>query len=180
MVGHLAKIKKYIHYLNYEFLLFDTVGFVSDLPHELIEAFKSTLKAAKEADLLVHVMDASNSNFDLLRQITKETLEEIGAGEIDMIDVYNKCDLIENGCSQEGICISCLNGQGIEELLEEIIKRLYPNEKTVTVLIPYEKYGIVSGYRKLLTFKELEEKEEGTLYRITGPLETLEELLQRI
>jgi len=83
-----------IKYKKHEFLLYDTVGFVSDLPHGLVEAFKSTLKAASDADLLLHVVDISNDNHELQERVTKETLKEINADKIEMLNVYNKCGLV--------------------------------------------------------------------------------------
>ena len=75
-----------------KFLLYDTVGFVSDLPHGLIEAFKSTLDAAREADLLIHVIDVADPSWQEKSDITQETLKEIHADDIPQIHVFNKVD----------------------------------------------------------------------------------------
>ena len=78
------------------FLLSDTVGFIRKLPHNLIESFKSTLEEVKEADILLHVIDASNPSYEDHIQVVENTLEEIGAADIKMIKVYNKVDKIED------------------------------------------------------------------------------------
>ena len=115
-----------VSYNNKSFLLFDTVGFVSDLPHELIEAFKSTLDAVNDADLLIHVIDASDPYYDEQRDITYETLKTIKADNIPVIEVYNKADLLEYR-DEHLRYISCVSEEGILELLELIIT-LYPKD----------------------------------------------------
>ncbi len=80
---------------NKEFLLSDTVGFVSNLPHDLVKAFRSTLEEACEADVLLHVIDISNPSYKNHIKVTEDTLKQIGADGIPMIHVYNKIDLID-------------------------------------------------------------------------------------
>ena len=74
------------------FFLYDTVGFVSDLPHTLVEAFKSTLDAARDADLLVEIVDVSDDDYETKMEVTENTLREIGAGEIPVLRIFNKVD----------------------------------------------------------------------------------------
>ena len=81
---------------NKEFLVTDTVGFVSKLPHELVEAFKSTLEEINEADLILHVIDCSNENYDQQIKVTNEVLESIGVKNIPIVYVFNKIDKLEN------------------------------------------------------------------------------------
>ena len=156
-----------ISYKNYDFLLFDTVGFVSDLPHELIEAFSSTLEAVKEADLLLHVLDCSNSNYENQREITLSTLKRIGADEIPILEVYNKCDLLKDN-KPEGLLISCLENIGIDMLLQETVSLLYPRDCQKQVLIPYQKLYLLDHYASFLDFSLIEHLEEGTLYEVAG------------
>ena len=115
-----------------EVLIADTVGFVSDLPHELIAAFRATLQEAREADLLLHVIDASDP-YRIERQAeVEEVLDSIGAGEIPVIRVFNKTDRTgqevgllggDNGHAN-GVAISALNGEGLEDLRELIAGEL--------------------------------------------------------
>jgi GTP-binding protein HflX len=113
-------------------LLADTVGFVSDLPHELIAAFRATLQEAREADLLLHVIDASDP-FRLERQAQVEVvLQSIGADHIPAIKVFNKIDLTGQGAEAypeaaggpPGVALSALSGEGLESLLEVIAREL--------------------------------------------------------
>jgi len=169
-----------ITYKKHEFLLFDTVGFVSDLPHGLVEAFKSTLKAASYADLLVHVMDSSNENYLLQEKTTLDTLKQIGADGIPMINVYNKCDLIIEKKMSDGIYISCKENIGIEELLEKIDAALYPKEVSEKLLIPYSKLSLVNRFRNKAEFERLEDTEEGTEYLIHSSKETIKEIKKNL
>lgn len=111
------------------FLLSDTVGFIHHLPAGLVKAFRSTLEEAKEADLLLHVLDCSDEAFLEQRKVTEETLKELGAGDIPVIYVYNKADrCMEAGTfpviRRERIYFSARTGQGITELTEMIYQTL--------------------------------------------------------
>ena len=76
-----------------QFLLTDTVGFVSKLPHHLVNAFRSTLEEARDADLLLHVVDVSNDEYKFMIDVTNRTLKDVGVENVPIIYVYNKCDL---------------------------------------------------------------------------------------
>jgi GTP-binding protein HflX len=123
---------------NIPFLLSDTVGFIRKLPHSLIESFKSTLAEVMEADILLHVIDASSPSHEDHMSVVNETLGEIGAGDITTIKVYNKIDKVEEPIAKNGkglsIQISAKNGKGIPELREllaaevkKVHMRIYPN-----------------------------------------------------
>lgn len=123
---------------NLPFLLSDTVGFIRKLPHSLIESFKSTLAEVMEADILLHVIDASNPSYEDHIRIVDQTLGEIGAADIQCIKVFNKIDMTEEPLTQNGkgtsIQISAKTGTGIPELrsllTEEVKKvhmKIYPN-----------------------------------------------------
>ena len=108
-----------------ESMLADTVGFISELPHQLVEAFHSTLEEVSGADLLLHVVDISDLNYEARIDQVKRVLGQIGADHIPEIVVYNKIDLIENACEldlarQAGICISAKNNFGLDELKQAI------------------------------------------------------------
>lgn len=168
-----------IKYNKNEFLLFDTVGFVSDLPHQLVDAFKSTLKAASYADLLVHVIDVSNPNYTHQMQVTLDTLKQIGANNIPMINVFNKCDLLEQ-LEEEQLYISCKEDIGVDALLEEVVEKLYPKDCDVELLIPYSKLSVVAKYQKSVEFTLLENQEAGSLYRVQASdkdIETIQKII---
>ena len=113
-------------------LLADTVGFVSDLPHELIAAFHATLQETRNADLLLHVIDAADPFHQQRELDVKAVLESVEAGDIPVIRVFNKIDLIDRGvsthCNEDGellrIDVSALQGSGLTELQEAIALRL--------------------------------------------------------
>lgn len=144
-----------IKYKNFEFVLFDTVGFVSNLPHTLIEAFKSTLKAVTNADLLIHVLDSSNEDNQTQKEITLETLKQIDASDIPTIEIYNKADLIEN--KNDGyLYVSSKTKEGIDELLNKIINHLYPNNVSEDILIPYSKLSLIDKFSKRIKYELVE------------------------
>ena len=110
-----------------DFLLSDTVGFIHQLPTALIKAFRSTLEEAREADLLLHVLDYSDESCRMQREVTDMTLKELGAGDIPVIYVYNKADLVETTDGgklprviDHKIYMSAKTGEGIPELVELI------------------------------------------------------------
>lgn len=133
---------------NRAFLLSDTVGFVSSLPHELVKAFHSTLEEVRNADLLLHVVDASNPNYGHQIEVTNETLRQIGAGDIPVIKVFNKADLtsmnipyIKGG----DIYVSAREKIGMEELTREISSRIFKDYVECKMLIPYDQ-GSIAAY----------------------------------
>jgi GTP-binding protein HflX len=114
-----------------EALLVDTVGFVRDLPHELIAAFRATLTETREADLLLHVIDASDPHHDDRRRQVETVLEDIGAAEVPCLRVYNKVDkafagltVEANGSEHTKLCVSATTGAGIPALRDAIRARL--------------------------------------------------------
>jgi GTP-binding protein HflX len=122
----------------------DTVGFVRDLPHELVAAFRSTLTEAREATLLLHVVDASDPRRDERREQVDEVLKEIGAGEIPQVLVYNKIDRLELAPRVErdadggirAVWISAAGGAGVDALREVITERLQRAVQQATVRLP--------------------------------------------
>ncbi len=156
-----------IKHKNYEFYLFDTVGFVSDLPHDLIDAFKTTLSAAKDADLLLNIIDSSNANYLIQKEITLKTLKDIGATGIEIIDVYNKADLLES-MDDDKLYISTKNNYNIELLLEKIIEKLYPKQNELKCLIPYSKLYLINNYKNIMSIEIVENNEIGSIVNIKG------------
>jgi GTP-binding protein HflX len=106
-------------------LISDTVGFIRKLPHQLVSAFRATLEEVVEADLILHVIDASDPDHIEKRRVVLEVLEEIGAGDHPRLTVYNKVDLIHSDDSlpslqSNELCVSAVTGQGLPELVSEI------------------------------------------------------------
>ncbi len=125
----------------------DTVGFIRKLPHQLVEAFKATLEELEYADLLLHVIDVSNPEWQLQAQVVENLILELGAGELPRIDVFNKSDCLPAGEIMphgEDICaISARTGEGVDRLLEMIDKRLDKGTRRVVLHIPYDKGGLL-------------------------------------
>ena len=150
---------------NKEFLLSDTVGFIKSLPHELIKAFRSTLEEVKHADLLLHVIDFSDDDYEENIRVTENTLKIIGAQDIPVIYVYNKSELKKEKfpvVSDNSIYISAKNKIGIYELLELINKSIFKGYKRCCMLIPYDKGNILSFFNEMYNIKNTDYLEEGT------------------
>ena len=127
-------------------LLSDTVGFIRKLPHHLVEAFKATLEELSFADLLLHVIDASNPEWREQSQVVDQLILELGAEQTPRIEVFNKCDKWTGEIRPHGediVSISAKTGEGLDKLLEAIGKRLDSGAKRVTIHLPYDKGGIL-------------------------------------
>lgn len=130
-------------------LLVDTVGLIRRLPHHLVEAFKSTLEEAASADIILHVSDVSDPEASDKVRTTQEILAELGCGEIPVINVLNKCDLLENEIPEDDttVKISAKSGEGFDRLLLAIAKNLPESSKRMTLLIPYDKGNLSAKIR---------------------------------
>ncbi len=130
--------------------LIDTVGLISRLPHQLVEAFKSTLEEAASADLLIHLIDASSEYYEEEKKVTEELLHELGCEGIPTLTVLNKCDLIPDISVSDSsiVMISAKNGTGLDDLLDGIVKALPETARRMTLLLPYTEAGLLSEIRK--------------------------------
>ena len=127
-------------------LLSDTVGFIRKLPHHLVEAFKATLEELKYADLLLHVIDASNEEWRTQAEVVEKLIRELGAEQTPRIDVFNKCDCLQADILPHGdriVSISAKTGEGLDKLVEAIGKELDEGSKQVLLSLPYDKGGIL-------------------------------------
>ena len=155
---------------NHQFILVDTVGFVSRLPHSLVNAFKATLEEVAYADLLIHVVDASYENHDFHIEVTNKVLEEIGAGDKEKIMAFNKIDLVEDPSAVipvpgvDNICISAKFDRNIDELIGLIKSKIFRDMVRVRLLVPYTR-GDISSYlcEKARVFA-MEYKDSGTWF----------------
>ncbi|MBQ3185451.1 MAG: GTPase HflX, partial [Firmicutes bacterium] len=150
-----------------EFILIDTVGFVSKLPHSLVEAFKSTLDEVKYADLLVHVVDSAYEERDFQIDVTNNVIEQIGAGGKEKIMAYNKMDIAEerpldvSGC--DAVYISALTGDNMDVLIDTIKAKIFGNRVHARLLIPYDKGSITSYLLENAEITSTEYTADGTL-----------------
>ena len=130
----------------------DTVGFIRKLPHQLVEAFKATLEELEYADLLLHVIDVSNPQWQQQAAIVESLIRELKADHIPCLRVYNKCDLAFSGqrsAGEDTVSISAKTGEGVPELLACIDKKLDKGTRRVTLHLPYDKAGLLDGlYRE--------------------------------
>ena len=127
-------------------LLSDTVGFIRKLPHHLVEAFKATLEELKYADLLLHVIDASNEEWRTQAEVVEKLIRELGAEQTPRIDVFNKCDCLQADILPHGdriVSISAKTGEGLDKLIEAIGKELDDGSKQVLLSLPYDKGGVL-------------------------------------
>lgn len=156
-----------------EFILIDTVGFVSRLPHSLVEAFKSTLEEVRYADLLIHVVDSSYENRDFYMEVTNKVIEQIGAGDKDQIVAYNKMDIAKtvplDVSGHEVVYLSAKTGENINVLVEKIREKIFGGRVEMTLLIPYQRGDITSYLCENAQIFSMEYEEEGTL--LHGKLE---------
>ena len=125
-------------------LLSDTVGFIRKLPHHLVEAFKATLEELEYADLLLHVIDASNPDWPAQAAVVDQLIHELGAEQIPRLEVFNKCDrsfgdILPHG--EDRVSISAKTGEGLPQLLQAIGKRLDSGAKRVNIHLPYSEGG---------------------------------------
>ena len=152
------------------FILTDTVGFVSKLPHHLVKAFRSTLEEARDADLLLHVVDVSNPEYRHMMDVTKDTLHEVGVENVPSLYVYNKADLAEGiehpRIQDDQIWLSAKTGVGITDLIELIEKKVYEHYVTCKVLIPFDRGDLVSYLNEHTQVKATEYEEEGTVMTV--------------
>ncbi|HZK58663.1 MAG TPA: GTPase HflX [Cryobacterium sp.] len=133
------------------YTLTDTVGFVRNLPHHLVEAFRSTLEEVADADIIVHVVDGSHPDPASQLATVREVIAEVGAREIPELVVFNKSDLVSEddrlvlrGLEPRAIFVSARSGEGVEELLAAIADRLPSPQIELDLLIPYERGDLIA------------------------------------
>lgn len=150
-----------------EFILIDTVGFVSKLPHGLVEAFKSTLDEVKYADLLVHVVDSSYENRDFQIDVTNNVIGQIGAGSKEKIMAYNKMDLVHEPpidiSGNDVVYVSAKTGDNMDMLLSKIKEKLFGRRIHAKLMIPYDKGAVTSYLCENAEIISMEYEPEGTL-----------------
>jgi GTP-binding protein HflX len=160
------------------YLLTDTVGFIRKLPHQLVDAFAATLEEALEADLILHVADASVDEEELGEMLgaVEDVLDEIAAAERPRLLALNKVDLLDDDRRRElrfrypqAVQVSAETGEGLEELREAVEARFLSSLRPMELLVPYDEGGSLSELHELAGELEREETEEGVLVRARVP-----------
>jgi len=155
-----------------EVLLVDTVGFIRKLPHHIVEAFKSTLEEVVYADVLIHMVDATNPDANKHIQVVHETLQELGADETPILTLLNKCDRdnVDEDLWDEkafaNIRVSALTGDGIRKVLEALEQHLLQGQRLMKIIVPYHQGQIL---QKLRTYGQILEESyvnEGTYVEV--------------
>ncbi len=155
-------------------LLTDTVGFIQKLPHQLVEAFKSTLDVVAEADLLLHIVDAAGPDPDAHIAAVRQVLKEIGAGEVPELLVYNKCDLLAGrdiplGANRDAILVSAATGEGTDKLLAAMADELRSSATIFELHVPYARGEVLAAVQRAGHVLATDSDETG--YRIQARLD---------
>ena len=169
-----------------ELLLTDTVGFIQKLPHTLVSAFQATLEETVEADLLLHVVDASDANYELQIKAVMEVLQEIGAQDKPSVFVFNKADKLPEAerdneyiaarmlQGRDGVVISAKDEQGLKMLREKIKDFFNQGQVTLTLCIPYDQGALVTELHNLGKVEAIDYDEQGTLLTVKMPVSDAE------
>ena len=153
-----------------EYTLADTVGFVRNLPHQLVEAFRSTFEEIAASDLIVHVVDASHPDPSSQISTVREVISEVDAADISELVVFNKVDLVDEatrlslrGMEPGSLLVSARTGEGIDELLAEIARRIPSPDRRIRALVPYDKGSLISKIHLNGKVLSIEHQENGSL-----------------
>lgn len=166
-----------------QILLTDTVGFIRKLPHHLIEAFKSTLEEAKYSDIILHVVDCSNSQMDMQMHVVYETLRELGVQDKTFVTVFNKVDIKEDDelprdlRSDYQVRISAKTGEGLEQLIDTLAKILRSQKIYLERLFSYQEAGKIQTIRKYGELLAEEYQENGIAVKAYVPAELFSDLI---
>ncbi len=165
-----------------EVLVTDTVGFIRKLPHQLVEAFRSTLEEAVFADILLHVCDGSSDELYQQMQAVEEVLTQIGASNIPTITVVNKMDAIkgEEQPVKNGVYISAKEGKGLDTLKKAIVEELKKMRQEATVTVPYARGDVLSYIHSKCKIISEEYGDNGTKVVFSAPSEEINRIISRL
>ncbi len=155
-----------------EILLTDTVGFINNLPHGLVKAFRSTLDEAKYADLLLILIDSCDENAEMKKDVTEKTLADLDAGGKPTVYVFNKCDMLDSIPEKQyvgdkkAVFVSAKTGYGIESLLEIIEEELSSALRKVKFLFPFDVQAPLNNLYKTATVLSVDYTEDGSLVEV--------------
>lgn len=156
---------------NHEFILNDTVGFIKELPHDLIPAFHSTLEEIESSKLLLHVVDVSNPFYETHIKTIEETLDTLDVSDIPVLTIYNKIDLVEDleaHVNSEAAFISIKENKGIDLLIHEIETILWGNEEVIGFKFPYDKMDLVQQILDIYPMIKKENLDDGVYIEISA------------
>ena len=167
-----------------EILLTDTVGFIRKLPHHLIQAFRSTLEEAKYADMIIHVVDASNPQMDIHMHVVYETLNQLEVGDKPVITLFNKTDRLCEGSdrifkdfrAEKTLAISAKNKMGLDEVKDTIEELLRQSKILIERVFDYKRAGDIAVIRKYGQLLEEEYRAEGIFVRAYVPKDVYAQL----
>lgn len=152
-----------------EVLLSDTVGFIRKLPTHLIEAFKATLEELSYADVLLHVIDISNPEWEEQARVVDQLIVQLGAQSTPCLRVFNKCDayigILPHG--EDVVCISAKSGEGSAELVEKLSKMLDRGKRRISIRLPYSASSLVDALNREAVIHSMEYTEEGIEAEVT-------------
>jgi GTPase len=170
-----------------QILVSDTVGFIRNLPHDLVASFRSTLDEALDASLLLHVVDAADPAFRSHIQVTNEVLEDIGAGKLPSLVILNKIDIVDSSRKAllekefpEAIAMSALNPQDIEALHSRLVTFFLDTMTEMELVVPYGKEGVLADIRKNIHVLSESYEEKGVCRKIKANPATLTAVKQRL
>ncbi len=165
-------------------LLIDTVGLLRRLPHQLINAFKSTLEEAANADLILNLCDISNENVSMQLEVTRSLIEELGGADIPSLTVFNKIDKVDyknvTPINDVSVFISATENKGIDVLLNRIAKCLSESMRKLTLLIPYSKGNLLDVIRKNGKILSEEYQNDGTLVTVSLDIKAVRQVEEYI
>ena len=151
----------------------DTVGFIRKLPHQLVEAFKATLEELEYADLLLHVIDVSNPEWQQQAQVVENLIVELGAAELPRIDVFNKCDAVPAGeimpHGEDIVSVSARTGEGLDRLMELIDRRLDKGTRRCLIRLPYDKGALLDVLYREAKVESVEYRETIDVTAVCDP-----------
>jgi GTP-binding protein HflX len=156
-----------------EVLASDTVGFVRRLPHQLVEAFRSTLEEVNEADLLIHVVDAADEDPDRQIAAVRDVLNDIGAGSIPELLVINKCDIADEPAIRRltrlrgnAVAVSALTGAGLDDLQDAIVDALAEQTVETDLIVPLARGDVLAAVHRVGEVLAQDHAEDGTRVKV--------------
>lgn len=159
-----------------EVLVADTVGFINKLPHQFVSAFKATLEEVEEADLILHVIDASNPRWEEQKKTVEKVLGELGVADRPVINILNKIDLLASGASpipladgNPWVLISAAKGTGLEQLLREMANLLQQDRRPAQLFLPYHQAGVLNELYKTVQVISVNYREEAIVVDAVVP-----------
>lgn len=163
---------------DFPIVVTDTVGFVRKLPHHLVEAFRSTLEESIYADVVLHVVDVSNPEYGVQMEVAQKLLDSLGVKEEVIITVFNQIDKAESELPNlpNSVFLSAKTGEGVEELLETLRKRLVPVRRSVTVCIPYTEGKLAAMLHEKTKVEQEEFTEKGQVMTVVADGELMQML----